>query len=393
MANVKKVVHLTSAHLANDVRIFRKECRSLAGAGYEVVLVAPHPRDEYLDGVQIRGVTPPKNRASRMLLTTLRVLRAALRERGDIYHFHDPELMPVGVFLKLHGKRVIYDAHEELAKDILSKEWVPVFLRPMLSHAARLIEAAAVRCYDGVAAATPAIARQFPADKTILLQNFAQQPHRAVVDYSRERRNPPTVVYVGGLCRERGIVELVTAMSLLPESLGVRLGMAGWFDPPEFGAELAALPGWSRVDYLGKISLEETARLLQGARAGMVTFLATPNLIESQPTKIFEYMAAGLPVVASDFPWWREMIGGAGCGRLVNPAKPSEIAEAICWLIEHPEESEEMGRRGQRAWQQTYKWEHEAERLLALYDRLLSAGAGADRAREHPRAPGQSRAA
>lgn len=374
-----RIVHLTSGHRSNDIRVFRKECRSLAAAGYEVVLVAPFAQDEHVDGVQIRGIPGTPNRYARMTLTPWHVFCAALRERGDLYHYHDPELIPIGVLLKLLGKRVIYDAHEHVAKDFLSKEWVPVWARPLLSRIARAVEAVAVRCVDGVVAATPAIARQFLACRTALVQNFAIRAEFPVNEPAHAASRRPLVLFTGCMCRERGIQELVTAIALLPESLDVRLCLAGWFDPPELVEELARRPGWSRVDFLGKLSPEAVIQLLHEARVGVVTFLPTPNLIEAQPNKLFEYMAAGLPMVASDFPWWRQLVASIDCGRLVNPSVPQEIADAIRWLFEHPREAEEMGRRGQLACQETYNWERESEQLLALYRRIVGDAPEAER--------------
>lgn len=371
MTDGKRIVHLTTGHRANDIRVFRKECRALAAAGYEVVLIAPGTPDQVVEGVRVRGVPAARGRFHRMLLTALRVYRAALRERADLYHFHDPDLIPAGLLLKVRGRRVIYDAHEQLAKDVLSKEWLPAWTRPVLSCLSRLVEASAVRCFDGVVAATPAIARQFAAAKTALVQNF---PIRA--DYGTENtaaadQRRPRVLFGGCMCRERGLQELVTAMSLLPPRLGARLCLAGWFDPPELQDELARLPGWSQVDFLGKVSPEAMIQLLHEASVGVVTFLPTPNLVEAQPNKLFEYMAAGLPMVASDFPWWRQLVAPIGCGRLVNPANPQEIAAAITWLLEHPQEARQMGRRGQQACREIYNWEREAEQLLALYRKLF----------------------
>ena len=89
-----KVVHMTSIHVIVDPRIVRKECTTLAQAGYDVTLVAAHDGPVSSGSVRIVTVPKPKSRTERMTLTAFRVFRAALRERADVYHMHDPELLP-----------------------------------------------------------------------------------------------------------------------------------------------------------------------------------------------------------------------------------------------------------------------------------------------------------
>jgi hypothetical protein len=168
----RKIVHLTSVHPAHDVRVFYKECRTLAQNGFNVALIAPHSADEILDGVQIRALLPARNRLSRMFLTTLRVLRKALREEGDLYHFHDPELIPVGMLLRICGKRVVQDVHEDLPRQILRKAWIPVRLRRPLSLVAESLEWLGARVFSGIVCVTPAILRRFPEHKSVLIQNL-----------------------------------------------------------------------------------------------------------------------------------------------------------------------------------------------------------------------------
>jgi len=86
---------------------------------------------------------------------------------------------------------------------------------------------------------------------------------------------------------------------------------------------------------------------------------------------LFEYMSAGLPVIASNFPAWRTLIEQAGCGLTVNPLNVREIADAITWILEHPAEAEAMGKRGQAAVLSTYNWDTQVASLLDLYERLL----------------------
>ena len=163
---------------------------------------------------------------------------------------------------------------------------------------------------------------------------------------------------------------MVQAMGIIGDPR-VRLQLAGEFDSQQHKQQLTSLPGWQSVDYHGWASRPQVAELLGNVRAGLVLFHPLPNHLDAQPNKMFEYMAAGLPVIASDFPLWREIVEGAGCGLLVDPQDPAAIAAAISWVASHPDEAEAMGRRGRQAVEEKYNWEQESAKLIQLYERLL----------------------
>jgi len=368
---MKKVCHLTSVHPPFDIRIFHKECKTLCQAGYQVVLIAPHDREEDVDGVRIRAFPKAKNRFKRTTQTQLQLFREAITQDADIFHFHDLELLPTGLLLKLRGRRVIYDVHEDYSQALLSREWIPAWLRRLVAQTVVCGEWVGARFLDGVVAATPHISRRFPASKTITVQNFPF--------LSELTRNPPIpyqqrekiVAYVGVVSGLRGAKEMVKAMALLPQRLDARLKIAGIFNPVGLEDEVKKSPGWDRVDFLGWQRHEEAMAMLGEARMGIVLFHPIPNHTEAQPNKLFEYMSAGIPVVASDFPLWREIIEKIGCGLLVKPLDPEAIAKAIQWLLEHPAEAQEMGKRGHKAIQEQYNWDVEARKLLKSYERIM----------------------
>lgn len=374
-----EINHLTSVHPAFDTRIFHKECLSLAQAGHEVTLIAPHDHDEKVKGVRIKAVPRPKNRRERMTRTVWRVFQAALKERADLYHFHDPELIPAGVLLKLFGKTVIYDVHEDLPRQTLGKYWIPGWMRPLIMRAAELAEYIGPAMFDGVIGATPAIARRFPRAKTIIVRNFPLLDEFMAVEARPYTQRPRVIVYIGLLSEFRGLKEMIKGVDLLPESLCVRLKLAGNFSPPGLEAQMSLIPGWKKVEYLGWQSREGVARLLAEARIGLVLLHPRPNYLTSLPVKLFEYMAAGIPVVASDFPLWRGIVQKAGCGLIVDPLDQRAVSEAVGWLIEHPLEAEAMGRRGREAVSGYYNWDREAKKLLELYENLLGRGAATGR--------------
>jgi glycosyltransferase involved in cell wall biosynthesis len=371
MKNRVKVAHLSSAHPPDDIRIFYKECRTLAQAGYEVVLITPHDRDEVVNGVRIRSVSKPSGRYERMMGTVSEIYKAALQEDAFIYHFHDPELLPVGMKLRIKGKKVIYDAHEDLPRQILTKPWIPSFLRRIVGAGADLVEKLCVQYIDRIITVTSTIADRFPEHKTSIVHNYPILEELTAAEPEPYNERGPIMAYVGGITEIRGIKEMVAAVNLIPEDVGMCLAIAGEFSPPRLEREVCSMEGWERVDYLGWQSRQEVANLLNKARIGLVLLYPTLNYLDSYPIKMFEYMAAGIPVIASDFPLWRKIVEDIGCGLLVDPLEPQAIADAVRWLLAHPIEAESMGKCGQIAVAEHYNWDMEAQKLLEVYKSLL----------------------
>jgi glycosyltransferase involved in cell wall biosynthesis len=363
----RRIVQMTSVHPAFDTRIYHKECRSLALAGYDVTLIAPYEGDELVrDGFRLRGVAPPRKRRERLTRTINSVYRAAVDEDAEIYHFHDPELMPIGMLLKLRGKKVVYDVHEDYASN-MQKQWIPPTLRGPASLAVRISEATIARVCDHVVAATPKIASQFATRRTSVVQNFPR-----IAEFDSQQGEPYTrreaiVAYVGYLANARGLQEMAEAMRLVNGEVPARLLMAGRMMQ---GAQAEGFGGASHVEVLGESGRMQVAQLLSRARIGIVVYHPTPNYYYGQPTKLLEYMAAGLPVVASDFPFYREVIQSSGCGILVDPLQPRQIADAMLWLLRNEGSAEEMGKRGRQAVMERFNWENEARRLISTYDKL-----------------------
>lgn len=368
---------MTSVHSALDGRIFRKECRSLARAGYDVTIVGPHPEDTVSDRVQIKSVHQDQARITRMTRTVWRVYRAAREQEADLYHFHDPELIPAALLLRASGKQVIYDIHEDMPKDIMSKHYLPVWSRRMVAWLAEKFENATCSHFSALVAVTPSIAKRFlPKNgNTIVVHNYPfleelLAESRATAPWEARKRS---IAYVGGITTQRAIREMVHAMALLPESLPATLELAGNEIPDDaHPEELHSHKGWMRITHHGVLDQLSTFRLLHNVRAGLVLFHPEPNHWEAMPQKIFEYMGAGLPVIASDFPLWRRMLGDTGCGVLVNPQDPSAIAQAIEYVLTHPQEAEQMGRRGRALVLEQYNWNSQADKLLKLYSGLMN---------------------
>jgi glycosyltransferase involved in cell wall biosynthesis len=354
-----RIAHLTTLHSPLDVRVFVKEARTAAAAGHDVHLVAPGAQG--LDsGVQFHDLGASTEPGLGNLTARLRAARRAARElRADVYHLHEPELIPLALTLQ----RVVYDAHEETPLEVRAMHPDrPLFGRALSAgwrSAERVVSAAA----DGIVAATPSIATRFPARKTVLVRNYptAEEAEQFVGGPHAER--PPNALYLGGVTAIRGARELAAAIGRVPEP--ARLVLAG---PVDAGLEFGP-----RAELHGSLDREGVAALLRQARVGLLVLQPVEAHLQSLPIKLFEYMAAGIPVVASDFPLWRELIGEAGV--LVEPQDVGAIAHAIEQLLADPARAEAMGRAGREAVAERFSWEPEGERLLSLYERLGSSRA------------------
>lgn len=366
-----RIVHLTSAHGRYDIRIFKKECTSLLDTGGEVFLiVADGGSDEIVGGIRILSSPKEDSRLRRMLFSPHRLFRRAVNLDADIYHIHDPELLPVGSRLIGCGKKVIFDAHEDLPKQILSKPYLGNWSRVLLSIVFAIYEKIILRRYTAIIGATPSISKKFSSWHPMVLtvNNYPILGELDTVTIAKPSQ--PLVCYIGSVSYIRGAAEMVDAIGR--SATGARLEIAGPFSPTRLEAELASHPSWGRVDVLGQLSRTEVADLLSRSAVGLVVFQAEPNHLESQPNKLFEYMSAGLPLIVSDFPLWKALIEEVGCGICVDPANPQAIATAIDWIVRHPIEAREMGSRGKDAVLDKYNWRSEGLLLLDLYSKCLA---------------------
>lgn len=363
-----KVCHMTSAHGPEDVRIFKKECVSLAKAGYDVTLI--ERGDSYgKEGVHIVGIGQVTGgRLKRMLCASRQVYKMALEVDADIYHFHDPELLPYGRKLKKAGKKVVFDSHEHTAEAILEKTWIPGLVRSAVYSAYSWYQRFVCSKLDAVVSVTPNIVEYFCQFQphTYQIANYPTLQESANPDMKTGR-----LIFAGGISEQWNHHIVLAALEQLPDC---RYCLCGKLDGG-YAEQLKNMPGWQQTDYMGMIPHSQVSEEMKDCSVGLA--LLTPGRNTDWQngtmgnTKIFEEMMAGLPVVCTDFVLWKEFVDRYHCGICVDPTSIDELVAAIRYLLEHPDEAREMGRNGRRAVEEEFNWSVEEKKLLALYEDIL----------------------
>lgn len=356
-----KIVHLTTVHPADDVRIYQKQCLSLHKLGYQVSLIGPAPINHVQHDVTIHAIKPNQSRYYRMSVQLWHVYRAALKQNASIYHFHDPELILVGLLLRLHGKKVIYDVHEDVPRDILLKNWIWRPLRKFVAKIVEKIEFFASGIFSAIVTVTPLIQQRFAHTNAVEVRNYP-----VINEFLQIRRSETSSLCYAGLITEaRGFHEMLAATNLTNSTIN----MAGRIITENLKTEIASTVN---VNYVGQVDRLALAKLYESSLIGLALLHPGPTFNDSLPIKIFEYMAAGMPVIASDFPLWRDIIEAHQCGFCVNPLDVTEICDKINYLKNNMDKAIEMGQRGREAVIALYNWDAEFKKLANLYQRLMS---------------------
>jgi glycosyltransferase involved in cell wall biosynthesis len=368
----KIICHITTAHSPLDDRIFHKECRTLGKNGFKVFLIAQNNKNEIVENVHIISITKTNNRIIRMIVIPIKVLLYSIKLNADLYHFHDPEFIIAGIILKVIGRaKIIYDVHEDYGKQILTKYYISKNIRKIIALLIDTIEYISSHTFDGIITATDEILKKFKFhQKAISVKNFPLLEYMPIIKNNiYKTKDEFSLVYIGGISEQRGIIQIIKALELIEKK--IKLYIYGKFETPDLEAILRKMNGYEKVRYMGYVDHKEIPNILKKADMGIVCLLPYPNYINSLPNKLGEYMMAGIPVIASNFPLWKEIIEGNNCGICVDPTNPKEIAKNIEYLIEHPEELRQMGANGRKAVEEKYNWDIESKKMLKLYNTLI----------------------
>jgi len=356
-----KIYHISTVHQRYDGRI-KKECVSLLREGYEVsFVVADGKGDELFSGIKIIDAgSPGKGRLRRFLKGPKLVRKIIQKDNPDLLHFHDPELLFLaGKLAKKHI--VIYDAHEDLPKQIISKSYIHPLFRKMIAIIAGYMEKRTAKKIDGVVSVVDEIVERYKKyqPNTVLVANYPVVNIEETVDFKKKNGE---IVYAGGVSEIRGVFE----MAKIAKKIKTTVHIYGTVRNEELINECNVLSN-SYAKFYGQIMQETLFARLKDASIGLIILHPVPNYINSSPNKLFEYMVNGLAVIASDFPVWKAIIDTYNCGICVNPLNLEEVAKAILYLKNNPEITMQMGKNGREAVLQHFNWNEESRKLLELY--------------------------
>lgn len=367
---MNRVCHITSVHPRYDGRIFQRECVSLKNAGYEVTLLCIDGKgDEVKDGVQIVSVKHIfKNRIERIRNSAKILYKKAIEIDAEIYHLHDPELIKLGLKLLKKGKKVVFDAHEDYSAAIQEKTWIPRPLRRLVQYFYQISEKK-LKKFTGIISVTPHICKKHKKNNpnVVMITNYP-----ILEDLKMQARSIGNYICFSGGVSEQWMHEtIIEAVAKFDGK--IRYKLAGNPDP-KYLERLKMLDGWKYVDYLGFQNKGEIFKLHRGALAGMAlnNYNANVNFKEGSlgNTKIFEYMAAGLPVICTDFVLWKDLIEKYKAGICICPSSVEQTVRSI-ELLQQNDLAAELGDNGRRAAEEKYNWHTQELILIDFYSKIF----------------------
>ena len=363
-----KIFVFTSAHRWNDTRIFKKQLFSLS-AKYKVEYHAPASfRHKEINGIHIFGLPNWKSKFFRIYLNLI-IFYRLIKSNSDIYHFHDPELIFLGIYLKKIKKRVvIYDIHEDYSLVPYTRSWIPKILKNILSQAINYLELNISKKFDLLICATPHIKNRFN-NKSIVVQNFPKVDKWEKIENKIENKQ---ILYYGDITSARGINEIINAVDIVNNKIKVKLILIGKISEKKLNKNISLGIKNGYVEYHQWMDQCDLQKIAKKCNIGLSILKPVPAYIDSYPVKVFEYMAMGLPILASNFTLWRQIIEEEGCGKVCNPIDINDISRKIIYMFSNIDELGEMGKKGLDLVKIKYNWINEEKKLLESYFKLCN---------------------
>ena len=372
-----KVCHISNVHNLHDPRILYRECTSLVNANFDVSLVIQADKHEIINGVKIIPLKKTNNRVYRMFCLTWVALFKALKTKSKIYHFRDPEFIFHGCILRLLGKKVVFDVHENISLQIKEKDWLP--FNKVISKAYIVLDFIASKLFYLVLAekSYDAHYKKFNA-KSIIVYNYPDLPFfKEYINSDRIKRETNEIFYCGGVFHNRGFDVIIKALYLLKQKnipfyfhcIGRYSSdyLNGIYEMPEYN-EIK-----NQIKFYGYLQLNEAYEISKSCKVGLAILRPIGNYMNSYSTKNFEYMAIGLPTITSNFKLYTDIYDVYPCGICINPVDPKEMMDAMVKIFNNEDNiAKSFSFVGIEVSEKYFNWETESIKIKDLYNNLIT---------------------
>lgn len=332
----------STVHLYDDPRVVHRQAMSLAKEfNVTIFCCAPFREKIVNENLKIIGIPVWTRKVERMGNIFRLFLKLIREDAADIYIFHDTMGILLIPFIKVIKKgKIIFDIHENFHGFLREKDWIPKYFRNFLANGYILTEKIIFKFTDMLWFAVPDIAEHytdFRKIKKLVVRNIPSlNTFRSSNDWGTEIRNQ--FIFVGGMDGDRSILEIIHAFSIFSKQYeDYQLILAGPFFEVNYEKQvkelIALLKLEEKVQLLGRVPYEEVPRLIAQSKVGLSLHQPTYNFLRAQPLKLFEYLAMGIPAIASNFTNNRKVVEPADCGKCVDPNNIDEISEAMKYLV------------------------------------------------------------
>jgi len=376
---IKTICMVTSIHPDFDVRIM-KEANFLLDHGFNVHLICPwNCRQVKIPGIIFLTFKRATKRALRFI-NYFRISKYLLKRKYDLYHFHDIDILPLFCLVKILTKKpVIYDIHENYPDEMLVRYWVPDSLRWILYYFTKYLQLICAYFIRNLILVVPSQEADFSSLRynKIIIRNFASKTLLETKQDNYETRND-AIIFTGIHYIAAGsILFLDIAKKILEKFPNLQFYCIDWFEgdyllKKQMFTYIESHSMKNKIIFLPPIRPDKIMSYLNTATIGLAPYLRVIKNIKGIPTKIFEYMAAGLPIVCSNLPLLKEIIEKEKLGLVADPENVDDFVEKISFLIYNRSLAKEMGENGTRAFINQYSWEVESLKLKKFYESFLS---------------------
>lgn len=367
----------------NDIRIYRKEIDSLLKKYFVHYIHSGQEANQLeknRDFLTFTCIKKPRNVVERLknLFTIFKKINKA-----DVIHLHNLELLLLVPFLRIKYRRskIIFDMHEDFEETIKDREWIYPFFRKSLAKLYKIYISFLMTFFlDYTIVTTPLIKKKFQKFKNVaIIENFAplmSEDKRVEIPNDimaciNDNLNKTKLVFTGMINDQRGILKILEAVSFTEDTVLLLLGKYEGGIEEKIRRKSSELSIENRIFMFNSVDYSIMSEIIKRCDIGMLTYLPLKNHVVTRPNKLFEYMMCSIPIIASDFPMYREIVQ-RDCGWLVNPEDATSIQLAIEKYKNNPSLGKAYGQNGRKLYINEFNWSIEEKKLFSIYKEVLN---------------------